>query len=58
MNPKELAEHLGVPVRTVYSFAEQGLLPVHRIGVRLIRISAEDLEEFYRRSREATGEAQ
>lgn len=41
----EVAERLGVSLRTVRRLIEAGELPVHRIG-RAVRISEDDLERF------------
>ena len=40
--------------RTVYAFVDQGLLPYHRVGTRLLRFSQADIDECLRRSAEAT----
>lgn len=50
----DLGRILQVPVRTVYAFVDQGLLPAHRIGKRLLRFTDDDLREFLERSAEET----
>lgn len=41
----EAAGYLGVGMRTVYKFLDQGLIPAYRLG-RVIRIKREDAEAF------------
>ncbi len=45
----DLAWILQAPVRTVYGFVDQGLLPSHRIGKRLLRFTDADLTVFLER---------
>ena len=47
---KDVGDLLRVPVRSVYTYVEQGLLPCHRVGKRVLRFSDADLAEFLRRS--------
>jgi excisionase family DNA binding protein len=42
----EAAEILGVDVQTVRKRIRDGDLPAHRVGPRLIRIYADDLEKL------------
>ena len=51
--PEQVATLIGVSRRTVYVWIDQGLMPARRVGPRLLRVSAEDLGEFERRSAEA-----
>jgi excisionase family DNA binding protein len=53
MDAKQVAELLGVKPRTVFSLVDGGWLPAHRVGPRLLRFSAENIAELYRRSEEA-----
>jgi len=53
IDAKTLAVRLGVKPRLIFSFADQGLLPYHRVGKRLLRFSESDIETFLRRSAEA-----
>ena len=46
----EVAETLGVSVKTIRRWIEQGELRVHRLG-RQLRISDEDLAAFISRAR-------
>lgn len=46
----DVARMLGVQTRTVYSWVDRGLLPARRVGPRLLRFTAQDLECFYRTS--------
>lgn len=48
----DVAARYQVPVRTPYSWVDQGLMPARRCG-RLLRFTEEDLAEFERRSAEA-----
>ncbi len=45
MGVPELAEYLGVGLRTVYKFLDQGLIPAYRLG-RVIRMKREDVDAF------------
>jgi excisionase family DNA binding protein len=49
----DVAARYRVPVRTPYSWVDQGLLPARRCGKVLLRFTEEDLAEFERRSAEA-----
>jgi excisionase family DNA binding protein len=40
------AERLGVHPMTVRRYIADGRLPAHRVGPKLIRINADDLERF------------
>ena len=53
LTAQDLAERFQVPRRTIFSWVDQGLLPAHRAGKRLLRFTDGDAEEFMRRSAEA-----
>ena len=52
---EEAARRLGVKLKTVYRFIEDGELPATRVG-RRHRVSAEDLDRFLDRCRVKPGE--
>ena len=45
MGAPEAANYLGVTLRTLYSFIDQGQLPAYKLG-RVIRLKVEDIEAF------------
>ncbi len=45
MSTKEAAEHLGVTLRSLYRFIDEGSLPAYRFG-RVIRLKQDDVEHF------------
>lgn len=45
MSTKEAAEHLGVTLRSLYRFIDEGTLTAYRFG-RVIRLKQEDVEQF------------
>ncbi len=45
MSTKEAAEHLGVTLRSLYRFIDEGTLPAYKFG-RVIRLKQEDVVEF------------
>jgi excisionase family DNA binding protein len=49
LSPDEVAKIRGVSGRTVRRWIAEGRLPAYRVGPRLIRIKAEDLEKAMRR---------
>jgi excisionase family DNA binding protein len=49
LSPAEVAEELGVDLRTVRRMISEGRLPAYRVGPRLIRIKLEDVEKLMRR---------
>ena len=53
LTAQDLAERFQVQRRTIWSWVDQGLLPFHRCGTRLLRFTDEDIKEFLRRSDEA-----
>ena len=46
MTPKEAAEVLGVHTATIYKLVKTGELPSVKLGPKLIRISASDLQKY------------
>ena len=54
MGTREAAEHLGVTLRTLYRFIDQGDLPAYKIG-RVIRLRSEDVTSFVPNRSEPTG---
>ncbi len=42
--PNQAAAHLAVSARTLYRLIEQGKLPAHRVGTRIVRIHRDDLD--------------
>jgi excisionase family DNA binding protein len=48
-----VADHLGISPKTVYEFAQRGLLPSIRIGERIVRFSWEDIDRYVEQAREA-----
>ena len=45
MSTKEAAEHLGVTLRSLYRFIDEGALAAFKFG-RVIRLKADDVEAF------------
>jgi excisionase family DNA binding protein len=45
MSTKEAAEHLGVTLRSLYRFIDEGTLPAYKFG-RVIRLKEDDVEGF------------
>jgi excisionase family DNA binding protein len=54
LGTKEAAERLGVTLRTLYRFIDEGSLSAYRFG-RVIRVKESDLDEFIERSRIVPG---
>jgi excisionase family DNA binding protein len=54
MSTKEAAEHLGVTLRSLYRFIDEGSLAAYKFG-RVIRLKAEDVERFIESCRIAPG---
>lgn len=50
MGTKEACERLGVTLRTLYRFIDEGQLPAYKMG-RVIRIQASDIDDFISRMR-------
>jgi excisionase family DNA binding protein len=51
---KEAASYLGVNLRTLYRFIDEGELPAYKFG-RVIRLLRSDLDVFIERSRITPG---
>jgi len=54
MGTREACERLGVTLRTLYRFIDEGQLPAYKMG-RVIRLQAQDIEGFIERMRIAPG---
>ena len=54
LSTKECCERLGVTVRTLYRFIDEGQLPAYQMG-RVIRVQEEDLNTFIHSVRLAPG---
>ena len=54
MSTKEAAEHLGVTLRSLYRFIDEGGLAAFKFG-RVIRLKADDVDAFIENCRIAPG---
>jgi len=54
MGTREACEQLGVTLRTLYRFIDEGQLPAYKMG-RVIRLQAPDIDAFIERMRIAPG---
>ncbi len=54
MSTKEAAEHLGVTLRSLYRFIDEGSLVAYKFG-RVIRLKTDDVEQFIEACRIAPG---
>jgi len=54
MSTKEAAEHLGVTLRSLYRFIDEGTLTAYKFG-RVIRLKGADVERFIESCRIAPG---
>jgi excisionase family DNA binding protein len=54
MGTREACERLGVTLRTLYRFIDEGQLPAYKMG-RVIRVQATDVEDFITRMKIAPG---
>jgi len=45
MSTKDAAEHLGVTLRSLYRFIDEGAVPAFKFG-RVIRLKADDVDAF------------
>ena len=54
MSTKDAASYLGVNLRTLYRFIDEGELPAYKFG-RVIRLKEADLERFVESARIAPG---
>jgi excisionase family DNA binding protein len=50
MSTKEAAEHLGVTLRSLYRFIDEGTLAAYRFG-RVIRLKQDDVDRFIEQCR-------
>ncbi len=54
MSTKDASERLGVTLRTLYRFIDEGRLPAYQVG-RVIRLKSDELETFIDSLRIAPG---
>jgi excisionase family DNA binding protein len=54
MSTKEACERLGVTLRTLYRFIDQGDLPAYKMG-RVIRLKEDEVDNFIEATRIAPG---
>jgi excisionase family DNA binding protein len=54
LSTKDAAEHLGVTLRSLYRFIDEGALVAYKFG-RVIRLKEQDVERFIEASRIAPG---
>lgn len=54
MSTRETSERLGITLRTLYRFIDEGQLPAYKFG-RVIRLKEADVEEFIDGARIAPG---
>ncbi len=54
MTTKEASEYLGITLRSLYRFIDEGLVPAYRFG-RVIRLKADEVDQFIDQSRVAPG---
>jgi excisionase family DNA binding protein len=54
MSTREASEQLGVNLRTLYRFIDEGDLTAYKFG-RVIRLKADDVEQFIEHARIAPG---
>jgi excisionase family DNA binding protein len=54
MSTKDAAEHLGVTLRSLYRFVDEGSLPAYKFG-RVIRLQEADVERFIENCRVPPG---
>ncbi len=54
MGTREACERLGVTLRTLYRFIDEGQLPAYKMG-RVIRLQAQDIDVFIEHMRIAPG---
>jgi excisionase family DNA binding protein len=54
MSTKEAAEHLGVTLRSLYRFIDEGTLAAFKFG-RVIRLKADDVDAFIETCRISPG---
>jgi excisionase family DNA binding protein len=54
MGTREACDRLGVTLRTLYRFIDEGQLPAYKMG-RVIRVKGSDVDDFIERMRIAPG---
>jgi excisionase family DNA binding protein len=54
LSTKDAAEHLGVTLRSLYRFIDEGALVAYKFG-RVIRLKEQDVDRFIEASRIAPG---
>lgn len=54
MSTKEASERLGITLRTLYRFMDEGLIAAYKFG-RVIRLKEQDVEAFIESSRISPG---
>jgi excisionase family DNA binding protein len=54
LSTRDAAEHIGVTLRTLYRFIDEGQVPAYQFG-RVIRLKEQDVEAFIESSRIAPG---
>jgi len=54
MGTRDACERLGVTLRTLYRFIDEGQLPAYKMG-RVIRLQAHDIDTFIERMRITPG---
>lgn len=54
LSTREACERLGITLRTLYRFIDEGQLPAYKMG-RVIRLQAGDVDAFIERMRIAPG---
>ena len=54
LGTKEAAEHLGITPRTLYKLANEGKLPMYRMG-RVFRLKQDDVDAFIETTRVEPG---
>jgi excisionase family DNA binding protein len=52
IDAKQLAERLGVSLRTVRTWTKDGRLPSHRVGPKLVRYDPDEVSEALRAAEE------
>jgi excisionase family DNA binding protein len=50
MSTKDAAEHLGITLRSLYRFIDEGTLPAYRFG-RVIRLKEDEVDRFIEQCR-------
>ena len=54
MSTREASERLGVTLRTLYRFIDEGSLPAYKMG-RVIRLKADEVDQFIESTRITPG---